>query len=131
MWGNRKAHIQALPTCINPLPAHGEGGPSLDEVMCDRAAVVSAGTPGQLGRAVRHLLHRHGVWRTRGAWFNRRKRHGEALAHAEAHTGLQNADANVCTHRHYEGNINRKYICIKKHSGAAMSLYCEINTNQR
>ena len=52
-------------TCVHLLPAHSEGGPGLDEVAVNGAAVVLAGAPGQLSRAVRYLLHCHCV---RGPW---------------------------------------------------------------
>lgn len=48
-------------TCVHRLPAHGEGRASLDDVAGDGAAVVSPRAPGELGGAVRHLLHRHSV----------------------------------------------------------------------
>jgi len=108
--------MEALPTCINPLPAHGEERPRLDEVTGDWAAVVSAGTPGQLGCAVCHLLHRHRVWRTGRAWLDHRKRHSEGLAHADAQTRLQNAD--VCAHK----TRTAKHFCRKNTSAETTSL---------
>lgn len=78
-------------TCVNPLPAHGEGSSGLNEVIGDGAAVVSAGAPRQLGRAVCHFLHRHRVRRAGGAWLNHRNRHCEVFAE----TTLQNADVNA------------------------------------
>lgn len=57
-------------TCVDPLPAHGEGGPGLDEVAGDGAAVVAAAAPGQLGGAVGHLLHCHRVRGARRAWHS-------------------------------------------------------------
>lgn len=46
-------------TCVNPLPAHSERSSGLNEVIGNGAAVVSAGAPRQLGRAVCHFLHSH------------------------------------------------------------------------
>lgn len=83
--GGVNPNSRALPTCVNPLPAHGEGGPGLDEVIGDGTAVVPAATPRQLGRAVCHFLHRHGVRRAGGAWRSHRNTHTccETLAHVK------------------------------------------------
>lgn len=68
-------------TCVDPLPAHGEGGPGLDEVADDGAAVVAAAAPGQLGGAVGHLLHRHRVGRARRAWHSLERGKGRGDYH--------------------------------------------------
>lgn len=82
-WGGGvHPNSRALPTCVNPLPAHGEGGPGLDEVIGDGTAVVPAATPRQLGRAVCHFLHRHGVRRAGGAWLSHRNTHTHAVRHS-------------------------------------------------
>lgn len=115
MWYEMKIHLRVLPTCVNPLPAHSEGSPGLDEVIGDGAAVVSAGAPGQLGCTVCHLLHRHRVWRAGGAWLNHRNRRCEVLAHAEAQTRLQNVDVNVCAPTNCKRKHELQIYLHKKH----------------
>lgn len=60
---------EAKVTCVHRLPAHGEGGLGLDDVPPDGAAVIGAGHPGDLGVAVRDLVHRHGLGGARGTWL--------------------------------------------------------------
>lgn len=92
----KKILLWAPPTCVHLLPAHGERGPGLDEVIDDGAAVVSAAAPGQLGGAICHLLHRHRVWGAGRAWHNRRDRRlCEGLTHAETQTGLEHSHVTV------------------------------------
>lgn len=111
MWYKMKIHLRVLPTCVNPLPAHSEGSPGLDEVSGDGAAVVSAGAPSQLSCTVCHLLHRHRVWWAGGTWLNHRNRRCVRHLHmAEAQTRLQNVHVSAwtrtyCRQRHEQQNI--------------------------
>lgn len=85
-------------TCVDPLPAHGEGGPRLNEVAGDGAAVVTAAAPGQLGSAVGHLLHRHRVRGARWAWHileTGKRKGGGTPVRCSSHAGRHRAGKRV------------------------------------
>lgn len=123
MWYKMKIHLRVLPTCVNPLPAHSEGSPGLDEVIGDGAAVVSAGAPDQLSCTVCHLLHCQRVWWAGGTWLNHRNRHCVRHLHMQRHRRGYKMCMQVCRLTHTAGkDMNSKYICTKKTHPA--TLYC-------